>query len=821
MAHAVGMLQFWREHLWAARRLAKNRAFTLVVTLTLGLAIGGNTAIYSVVSGVLLAPLPYPNPDQLVRVYGQHPRFASVPLTPSDFHAFREGSAIFANVAAFFREGHEFHGSAGPENLEGLFVSAGYFELLGARLALGRTFSRDDERPGNADRVIVSHRIWRTRLGADPSIVGRTINLSRRPFEVVGVMAAGLEHVGGTQRSLPHGETADFWIPLTFNVANLSRTSRSLNTVGRLAPGVSPEQANAELDRLSQLQAQRFPESHAGWRTTVTPLADEIVGTARPVLLAILGAVACVLLVACGNVACLTLGRSIARTREHAMRAALGASQWRLAREILVESWLLALLGACLGIPLAIAGVRALVGLAPPHLPRLHAIGVDAGMIGVALGLTLLTSVLCGLLPAWYGSRTNLDEALREGGRSSGPGARSLGWHRILVVAQLSLCFALVVSAGLLGRTFFLLQQQSYGFRPEGVLTMTFDLPGAVTRYGKDVNERAMFHDRLLTLLRAEPNVVSAGSAARLPFAAQLDATDSQTLGRFEIADRPVPPDQRPFARGELVSSGYLETVGVPLFDGRGFDARDTLTSARVVLVNRELARRYFAGELVVGRALNLGRNTVTIVGIVGDVKPTPTALAAEPTIYLPMAQSPLFRTRLAVRTNGEPQALLPIVRRVVTSIDPALPVFDVKPLTRIAADAVATQRFALLLFGLFAALTLVLSLVGIYGVLAYSVAHRLPEFGVRLALGARPAQLVSMVLRQGAWMAGLGIALGAGTSLLATRGIRGLLFGVRPFDPLTLAAVAVVFCVVAAAACLGPARRAGRADPLTALRSD
>jgi predicted permease len=815
------MLGFWRDHLWAVRRLVKQRAFTLVVVLTLGLAIGGNAAIYSVVSGVLLKPLPYPDPEQLVRVYAQHPRSPGAALTPADFHQLRHDTPTFSNVAAFFREGHEFNGSAGPENLEGLFVSAGYFELLGARLALGRTFSQDDERPGSADRVIVSERIWRTRLGADPSIVGRSINLSRRPFEVVGVMASGIEHVGGTQRSLPHGETADFWIPLTFNPANLSRTSRSLNTVGRLAHNVTPVQANAELDRLSQLQAQRFPDSHTGWRTVVRPLADEIVGTARPVLLAILGAVACVLLVACGNVACLTLGRSIARTREHAMRAALGASRWRIAREILVESWLLALLGACVGVPLAIAGVRALVSLAPPHLPRLHAIGVDSGMLLVGLALTLLTSVLCGLLPAWYGSRTNLDEALRESGRSGGPGARSLGWHRLLVVAQLSLCFALVVSAGLLGRTFFLLQQQAFGFRAEGVLTMTFDLPGAVTRYGRDINERAMFHERLLTQLRAQPGVVSVGTAARLPFAAQLDATDSQSLARFDIADRPVPPDQRPFARVDLVSAGYLETLGVPLFEGRGFDARDTLTSARVVLVNRELARRYLAGEPVVGRVLSTGRTPLTIVGVVGDMKLTPTALAAEPTVYLPMSQSPLFRTRLAVRTEGDPMALLPIVARAVTSIDPELPVFDVKPLTKIAADATATQRFALLLFGLFAALTLVLSLVGIYGVLAYAVAYRLPEFGVRVALGARPAQLVSMVLTQGAWIVAVGIVLGVGASLVAARSIRGLLFGVRPFDPVTLAAVAVVFCLIAAVAGLGPARRAGRVDPLTALRSE
>ena len=816
------LAQLWRDHVFAARRLAKNRAFTIVVALTLGLAIGGNTAIYSVVSGVLLKPLPYPDPEQLVRVYSQRASFADLPLTPADFHQYRDNAPLFAGIAGFFREGHEFRGSAGPENLEGLFVSAGYFELLGARVGLGRTFTRDDERPGNADRVILSHRIWRTRLGADPSIVGRAINLSRRPFEVVGVMAPGIEHVGGSRRSLPHGETADFWIPLTFNTANLSRTARALNTVGRLAPGVTLQQANAELDRLSQLQAQRFPDSHTGWRTTATPLAAEIVGSARSVLLAILGAVACVLLVACGNVACLTLGRSIARTREHAMRAALGANRWQLAQEILVESWLLAVLGACLGIPLAVAGVRALVGVAPPHLPRLHAIGVDGGMIAVGFGITLVTSVLCGLLPAWYGSRTNLEEALRENGRSGGPGARSLGWHRTLVVAQLSLCFVLVVSAGLLGRTFVLIQQQPFGFRPQSVLTMTFDLPGAVTRYGRDVNERAMFHERLLTLLRAAPGVVSAGSAGRLPFAAQLDATDSQVLRRFDVADRPLPPDQRPFALTELVSSGYLETIGVPLLDGRGFDARDTLTSAPVVLVSRELARRHFPGELVVGRSLSgIGRAPMTIVGVVGDVKATATALTTEPTIYVPMAQSPLFRTRLAVRTNGDPAALLPIVTRAVTSIDPELPVFDVKPLTHIVADAVATQRFALLLFGLFAALTLVLSVVGIYGVLAYFVAHRAPEFGVRLALGARPRQLVAMVLTQGAWMIGVGVVLGAGASVLAARGIRGLLFGVRPFDPLTLGAVALIFCAVAVAACLAPARRAARVDPLTSLRSE
>jgi putative ABC transport system permease protein len=816
------LAQLWREHVRAARRLRAHAAFTLVVALTLALAIGGTTAIYSVVSAVLLEPLPYPHPEELVRVYGQNQRAGDLPLSPADFSEFRDGSTVFASIAAFSREGHEFRGSVGPENLEGLFVSAGYVELLGARVQLGRTFSRDDERPGNADRVIVSDRIWRTRLNADPAIVGQTVNLSRRPFEVVGVMAPGIQHVGGKQRSLPHGETADFWIPLTFNPANLPRGARWLNSVGRLAAGVTPAQANAELERLSALQAQRFPDTHTGWRTTVIPLAAEIVGPARPVLMAILGAVLCVLLVACGNVACLSLGRSIARTREHAVRAALGASRWRVAREILVESWLLALVGAALGIPLAIAGVRGLVQLAPPHLPRLHAIGVDAGMVAIGLGVTLITSMLCGLLPAWYGARTNLDEALRESGRSGGPGARSLGWHRVLVVAQLALCFALVVSAGLLGRTFLLLQQQSFGFKPEGVLTMTFDLPGAVTRYGRDVKERAMFHERLLTSLRAQPGVVSAGSAARLPFATQLDATDTPALRAFSIVNRPVSPDQRPFARVELVSDGYLETIGVPFAEGRGFDARDTLTSAPVALVSRELVRRYLSGELVIGQGINgMSRVPLTIVGVVEDVKATPTSLAAEPTIYVPMSQMPIFRTRLAVRTAGDPTALLPIVTRAVTSIDPELPVFDVKPLTQITSDAVATQRFALLLFGLFAALTLVLSIVGIYGVLAYSVQHRVPEFGVRLALGARPTQLISMVMTQGAWMVAVGLVLGAGASVLATRGIRGLLFGVRPFDPLTLSAVALVFCAVAAVACLGPALRAGRVDPLTALRGD
>ena len=814
--------QIWRDHVHAGRRLSKSPAFTIVVAVTLALAIGGNAAIYSVVSGVLLKPLPYPDPDRLVRVFAQHPRFGEVPLTPVDFHALREHKAAFAGAAAFYREGHEFGGSAGPENLEGLFVTAGFVELLGARVALGRTFTGDDERPGNNDRVILSDRIWRTRLGADPAIVGRTVNLSRRPFVVVGIMAPGLEHVGGRQRSLPHGETADFWIPLSLNPANLNRYFRGLNTVARLAQGVSIEQANAELERLARLHEQQFPDSHAGWRATAGPLVNDIVGSARPVLLAVFAAVGCVLLIACGNVACLTLGRSIARAREHAVRAALGASRGRLAREILIESWLLALLGACLGVPLAVAGVRALVELAPPHLPRLHAIRVDVSMLVFGSALTFVASLLCGLLPAWYGARTNLEEALRDGGRTGSPGARSLGWHRTLVVAQIALCFVLLVCTGLLARTFYSVQHNPVGFRTEGVLTMIYDLPGGATRYGRDAAARAAFHERLLTTLRAQPGVLSAGTATRLPFAARLDSTDSQSLLRFTIADRPVPADERPFARLEMISSGYLDALSIPLIEGRTFDARDTLDSAPVVLVNQELVRRYFSGDTVIGKALgNIRRTPATIVGVVGDVKATPVAAAAEPAIYIALSQSPAFRMRLAVRTEGNPQALLPMVRRVVASIDPDLPVFDVKPLEAIAADAVASERFAVLLFGLFAALSLALSIVGIYGVLAYTVAHRLPELGVRVALGARPAQLLQMVLAQGARMAAIGIVLGAGMSILASRWIRGLLFGVQPFDPATLGAVAVLFGLVALAACIVPARRAARVDPLTAIRND
>jgi predicted permease len=809
----------WREHALAARRLAAQTGFTVVVVLTLALAIGGNAAIYSVVSGVLLKPLPYPDPGQLVRIFGQHPRFDDQPLTQSDVHAFRQAGHVFDGLAAYYREGHEFSGSAGPENLEGLFVSAGYFELLGARAALGRTFDRDDERPGTADRVVLSHRIWRTRLGADPSIVGRTINLSRRPFVVVGVMPPGVEHVGGRQRSLPHGETVDFWIPLTVNPASLNRTARFLNTMARLRGGVSVERANGELDRLARLQEQQWPETHTSWRATAVPLMTDIVGPARPVLWAIFGAVACVLLIACGNVACLTLAQSIGRSREHAVRAALGASRGRIAREIFAESWLLALLGACLGVPLAIVGVRGLVTLAPSHLPRLHAITVDAGMLLFGVALTFATALLCGVLPAWYGGRGNLEEVLRDGGRTGAPASRSLGWHRVLVAGQLALCFVLLICAGLLARTFYLVQKNSVGFRAEGVLTATFDLPGAVTRYGRDVAERAAFHQRLLTLLREQPGVVSAGSAARLPFAAQLDSTDAQGLVRFTLAGRSAPPDAQPSARVEIVSTGYLETLGVPLVEGRAFDARDTLGSAPVALVNRELVRRYFPGETLVGKSVSSGRRAPTIVGVVADVKTTALAIRPEPILYIPMEQSPLFRTRLAVRTHGDPQAMLPTIRRLVQSIDPELPVFEVKPLTQIAADGIATQRFAVWLFGLFAALALVLSMIGAYGVVAYAVANRLPEFGVRAALGASPGQLLALVLRQGILLAAIGIATGIGLSLLATRSLRGLLFGVGPFDAPTFAVVAVLFGAAVLAACLRPARRAGRVDPMTALR--
>jgi predicted permease len=809
----------WRDHVLAARRLATNSGFTVVAGLTLGLTIGGNAAIYSVVSGVLLKPLPYPAPERLIRIFAQHPRFSDLPLTSSDLHAFREAGHVFEAVAGYYREGHEFSGSAGPENLEGLFVSAGYFELLGARAALGRTFDSDDERPGNADQVILSDRVWRTRLGADRSIIGRSVNLSRRPFVVVGVMPPGVEHVGGTQRSLPHGETADFWIPLTINPADLNRTARVLNTVARLRRDVSVDQTHGALDRLARGQERQWPQTHASWRATAVPLMDEIVGPARPVLLAIFGAVGCVLLIACGNIACLTLARSIGRGREHAVRAALGASRGRIAWEIFVESWLLALLGACLGVPLAVAGVRALTRLAPPHLPRLHAIEVDAGMLFFGIGLTFATALLCGVLPAWYGGRTNLEDALREGARTGAPGARSLGWHRALVVGQLALCFVLLISAGLLARTFHLVRHNPVGFRTDGVLTATFDLPGGVTPYGRDVNERATFHRTLLARLREQPGVIAAGSAARLPFAAQLDSTDSQRLVRFMLAERPVPPDDRPFARMEIVSTGYLETLGVPLVEGRRFDARDTIGTGPVALVSQELVRRYFPGESLIGKSIAGGRRSIAIVGVVADVKATALAVHPEPIVYVSMEQSPLFRTRLAVRTHGDPQALLPMIRRVVNAIDPDLPVFDVKPLAQIAADAVATQRFALLLFGLFATLALGLSVIGVYGVLAYAVAQRLPELGVRAALGASPGQLLTMVLRLGLRMGAIGIAMGIGLSLLLTRLLEGLLFGVQPFDVPTFGAVAVMFGATVLAACLVPARRAGRVDPMTSLR--
>ncbi len=815
------LAQIWREHAWAARRLVKKPGFTAVVALTLGLAIGGTAAIYSVVSGVLLKPLPYPEPERLVRIFAQHPRAAELPLPPAEFLALREQRQLFAGVAGFYREGHEFRGSAGPENLEGLFVTAGYFELLGARVALGRTLSRDDEHPA-ADRVILSERVWRARLGGDPDIVGRTVHLSRRPFIVVGVMAAGLEHVGGRQRSLPHGETADFWIPIHLNPASPSRNARYLNTVARLASGVPIGQAHAELDRLGRLNEQRWPDSHTGWRAAAVPLMNDIVGTSRSLLLAVFGGVACVLLIACGNVACLTLARSVSRTREHAVRAALGASRGRVAREILIEAWLLSLLGACLGVPLAIAGVRALIDLAPSHLPRLHAVGVDARLLIFGTLLTFATSILCGLLPAWHGARTNLDEALREAGRGDVPGVRSLGWHRLLVVAQIALCFVLLVCAGLLARTFDHLRQNPIGFRPDGVLTMTFDLPGGPTRYGRDVRERVTFHERLLTRLREEPGVVSAGSAARLPFAAQLDSTDQQGTARFAIADTPVAADERPFARLEIVSSGFLETLGVPILEGRGFDAREAHESAPVVLVNQELVRRYSPKATLVGRSLiHLRRVPLVVVGVVGDIKPTPVAPTPEPVVYVPLPHVPLHRTRLAVRTEGDPRTLLPMIQRVVTSIDPDLPVFDVKPLADIAGDAVAAQRFTLFLFGLFAMLALGLSVLGIYGVLAYAVAHRLPEFGIRLALGAPPSALLQTVLLQGARLALGGIAIGAGASLVVTGWIRGLLFGVDAFDPATLIAVTAVFSVVAFVACLLPALRAAHVDPITALRNE
>ncbi|HEY7924642.1 MAG TPA: ABC transporter permease [Vicinamibacteria bacterium] len=794
----------------AARGLRRDPAFTSAAVLTLALGLAASTVVYSLIQGVLLRPLPYPEPDRLVRVFETSARFARWPVSPLDFVDFAERAKAFAGFGAWTRVDLELSSGAKPLRLRSLQVSPGYFTVLGARPALGRSFEERELR-GDPRVVILSHRLWQERFGADPGVLGRVLRLDRRDFTVVGVMPAGFEHVGGDYRSLPQGEHVDAWWPLVLDAEKVNRGWHYVNVVARLAPTTTFAQADADMERVAAELRQQYPDTNKGWRVTLQPLRDELVGNGTSALMLLAAAVGLLLLTACANVASLLLARATTRQPEIAMRHALGASRTRLVRLGLAEAAVLAVTSGVVGVILARLMLPALLRLLPSDFARLHAVRLDTGVLLFSFLLCGLVALLFGLAPAVQGSSGDLRSALHSDGRSGTASASTLRWRGFIVVSEVTLACALLVAAGLLARSFAALVRTDPGFDPSGAVAFDLFLPQA--GYAAD-GAKAAFHARLEERLRALPGVKAAGATTALPWSGWDENTG------FDIVGDRQARDSEPNARFGAASPGFFDGVGLSLKRGRFFTASDVEGAPYVVVVNEALARKYFPGEDPVGRTLEIWDHKPVIVGVVGDVKDAPADVEAKPAFLWPLAQQTFPATTVVVRADV-PGGLYESVRAAVAAVDPELPVTNLRPLAEVARDAHARRRFLLSMVATFAALALLLAAVGAYGVLSYAVERRRREIGIRLALGADSNRILRDVLGQSLRLAVRGVVLGLALALVLAHLMRSLLYGITARDPLTLLAAAVTILIVSTLAAAHPAWRATRSEPARILRSE
>lgn len=802
---------------YALRSLRRTPAFTAIIVLTLALSIGANSAIFSVIQGVLLRPLPYPQPDRLVRIYYQSDTQPKFPLNPNDFLDFRQRNRAFESVAAMTRHDVQLSGSGEPIMLSGFQVSAGYFHILGLSPARGREFSTEDELHGRGRSAILSDRLWRDRFFADPAILGRTIMLDQVPFTVVGLMPPAVHHPGNTYHSVAEGETVDVWSPFDFGENTKDRGSHYIDAFGRLKAGVSPQQATADLSAvLSQIKIE---QGEKGWRVYTLPLFQETVGRTRNMLLLLLASVGLLLLIACVNSANLLLARASARVREIAVRSALGAARTRIVRQLLTESLVIAIAGATLGTLFAVGGVRALVACLPAGFPRAAEIHLDAGVFAFTLVVAVLTGLLFGLAPALTASRADLQNSLRESGRGTTGSGRQSRLRSVLVVGETSLACVLLIGAGLLLHSFVNLLRAAPGFRPQQVLTASIILPDEQYRDGA---QRVQFFRNLIDALQKAPGVTAAGVGTDLPWTGY-----DENIGGYTIEGRSAEYNDKTTARYHGASADYFRALGTPLLRGRYLTDRDTNDSAHVIVINETMANRYWPGEDAVGKRISFDDHRKTekawirIVGVVKDVKDQPDSSGLRPAFWMPYTQMQSRNKSVGVRFTSAPSEVAAQLRNAVRQLNPDLVVAGLRFMDQIADAVFSSQRFALFLVALFAALALALATFGMYGVISYSVNRRMGEFGLRMALGARPWDLMRMIVGQGLALAAVGAALGVGCALALGHLLANLLYGARAADPVTLAGVALLALATATVASAMPARRATGADPLRSLRSE
>jgi len=787
---------------YAIRSLLKRPGFTAVAVITLALGIGLNSAIFSVINSVLLRPLPYDDPAALVtfRSNQSAPELADVETQ----------NRSFTKVGGLVLQALDYTAGNEPIQIQNGHVTGGFFETLGAKAERGRVIVADDDKPGKPFVVVLSNALWRRQFGGDPEIVGKTIPLSGNVYTIIGVMPAGFRSPADNSES---------WTPVHVSnaLAAKFRAVHFLRTYGRLAPGVTIDQARADMQLIDKDLAARYPQENRMRNTVLVSLHESIVGESRRALLVLFAAVSLVLLISCANFANLLLARAAEREREFIIRAALGAGRWRLIQQLLTESVLVALIGGAVAVLLAIWGTSLLVSFKPENLPRLQEIGVDLRVLGFTFGLSLLTGIVFGLLPAWAAARGGVSESLKEGGRSATAGGARQRLRGAFVVVELAVALVLLVGAGLLIKTFWNLRSVEPGFAADHLVTMRIELPEA--RY-KEPDKQNRFRSQTLEALKSLPGV-QAAMVSELPLSGDSLSHD------FLIEGAPhIEPGAEPSLETRSVQGDYFRTMQIPLRSGRDFDSRDFAEKAPLVgIANEAMVRRYFPNEDPVRKRVRWARSSevqwITIVGVVGDVKHFGLDLPEEAGLYSPYTQTAPWKRwmSLVARTQSDPAAMGQAIKQQVWKVDGQLPVTKVQTMDQVAATSFAARRFNMSLLALFAVLALVLAAVGIYGVMSYAVTQRTQEIGIRMALGAQAGDVLKLIIRNGLTLTLIGVVLGMAGAIALTRLMSTLLFGVTPNDKLTFVAVSGVLIFVALLACYVPARRATKVDPLLALR--
>ncbi|HYP29038.1 MAG TPA: ABC transporter permease [Blastocatellia bacterium] len=795
---------------YGIRLLAGKPGFTAVAAIALALGIGANTAIFSVVNKVLLNPLPYKDPDRIMMVWEENAK-SGYPIdtpSPANFISWKEQNQVFEDMAAFDDATFSLTGGGEPEKITGDLVSASFFPILGVDPIFGRVFSPEEDVPGANRVVIISHGIWQRRFGSDREILGKTLTLDGQSYSVIGVMPPQFEFLG---------RGSELWVPIAFTQEEAAaRGNHYLEVIARTRPGVTREQAQADMSLIAERLQQEFPLTNTSVGAVVIPLHEQIVGDIRPALLILMGAVGFVLLIACANVANLLLARAAVRQKETAIRTALGAGRARLVRQFLTESVLLSGLGGVLGLVISIVGVKVLVSFVPDSISQAKEVTLDAKVLLFTFGISMLTGVIFGLIPALQASRPNLNETLKEGGRDSSAGASGSRARNILVVSEIGLALVLLIGAGLMINSFLKLLSVDPGFRTDSMLTAKIILPDS--KYPGRI-ERAAFFRQLLERVGSLPGVEAAGLTTSLPLTSKGNSLGIAVEGRPE-----PPPDEVPIIVTRVINPDYFRTMSIPLLQGRIFSEQDSENAPFVVIIDEAMARKLWPDEDPIGRRIKMGGYNSTspwrsVVGVVKEVRQFELDAAPRPQMYVPFPQTGVFAPQdLVLRTSGDPLSMVSAVRSEVWAIDKDQPISTVRTMEDIMAASVAKQRFNMLLLGIFAVVALVLAAVGIYGVMSYLVTQRTREIGLRMALGAQRSDVLKLVVGQGFKLVAIGVALGLFASFALTRYMSSLLFGVSTTDPVTFVVISVTLIAIALLASYIPARRATQIDPMRAL---